>query len=187
MSIFLACRRMDSLSARRNFHAPRLWQRTLLAFYVILLGLIMPFICWGAQAEPGHPHQLPHFVFTDPVMVMPALAQGAAATKPHSMQEHLQMLERQQKQSNNPDVDVLAIHQAAGDLQEAEPASEDSAPVGRSTLKLLLFSLLTLVADALWKVIRIDMHYALLLSTYLFTKLCGLDVPVPPPRCAVPA
>lgn len=27
---------------------------------------VLPFICWGAVATPGHPHARPHFVFTAP-------------------------------------------------------------------------------------------------------------------------
>ncbi len=31
-----------------------------------LFGLVLPFICWGAQATPGHPHARAHFVFLAP-------------------------------------------------------------------------------------------------------------------------
>ena len=36
------------------------------AAYAVFLGTVLPFICWGAWAEPGHPHGGPHFVFADP-------------------------------------------------------------------------------------------------------------------------
>lgn len=42
-------------------------QRALLnLFFAGVLGLVLPFICWGAQATPGHPHARAHFVFWPP-------------------------------------------------------------------------------------------------------------------------
>ena len=41
--------------------------RTLLnLFFAGLFGLVLPFLCWGAQATPGHPHARAHFVFLAP-------------------------------------------------------------------------------------------------------------------------
>jgi hypothetical protein len=34
-----------------------------------IFSLVLPFICWGALATPGHPHGLPHFVFLAPALV----------------------------------------------------------------------------------------------------------------------
>jgi hypothetical protein len=42
------------------------WRTTLVVFYVLFLGAILPFVCWGAWAEPGHAHAGPHFVFATP-------------------------------------------------------------------------------------------------------------------------
>ena len=33
----------------------------------MLLGGVLPFLCWGSSADPAHPHVLPHFVFSEPV------------------------------------------------------------------------------------------------------------------------
>ena len=41
-------------------------QTMVAAAYSVLLGTVLPFICWGAWAQPGHPHGGPHFVFADP-------------------------------------------------------------------------------------------------------------------------
>ncbi len=41
-------------------------RRGLLIFYAALLGLWLPFVCWGAWAEPGHAHAGPHLVFAAP-------------------------------------------------------------------------------------------------------------------------
>lgn len=46
--------------------------------YVVFLGAVLPFICWGAWADPGHPHAGPHFVFADP-----PLAHGHAHDHAH--------------------------------------------------------------------------------------------------------
>ena len=35
-------------------------------FYVIYFSLILPFVCWGAVGQPGHPHPVAHFVFAVP-------------------------------------------------------------------------------------------------------------------------
>ncbi len=42
------------------------WAAWVLIFYVIYLGLILPFVCWGAMGQPGHPHPVAHFVFAVP-------------------------------------------------------------------------------------------------------------------------
>ncbi|MEZ4709932.1 MAG: hypothetical protein R3A44_22185 [Caldilineaceae bacterium] len=40
--------------------------RCALLAFVFLYAFVLPFICWGALAAPGHPHALPHPVFMDP-------------------------------------------------------------------------------------------------------------------------
>lgn len=50
------------------------WQRLILVGYAALLMFVLPFICWGAWAEPGHPHGSPHFVFATPVNAGPSNA-----------------------------------------------------------------------------------------------------------------
>src|SRR5688572_29357104 len=40
--------------------------RLLAAAYSILLGLVLPFICWRTLATPGHPHRTAHLVFFKP-------------------------------------------------------------------------------------------------------------------------
>jgi hypothetical protein len=41
---------------------------------------VLPFLCWGAWATPGHPHARPHFVFAAPLLV---------ADTPHAMHHAL--------------------------------------------------------------------------------------------------
>lgn len=42
--------------------------KSLTVIYVLLLGFVLPFICWGRLATPGHPHQMAHLVFMMPPM-----------------------------------------------------------------------------------------------------------------------
>ena len=37
-----------------------------LSLYIAYWALVLPFLCWGAWATPGHPHLHPHFVFSPP-------------------------------------------------------------------------------------------------------------------------
>ncbi len=38
-----------------------------LSLYIAYWALVLPFLCWGAWATPGHPHLHPHFVFSPPL------------------------------------------------------------------------------------------------------------------------
>lgn len=119
-------------------------QRLLLGGYVALFAFILPFICWGALAEPGHPHQIPHFVFADPMRVKTRMidepsdaATGAAATVTH--QHHL---EQQGKQSRRA---ALAVVTPAGSAARCHLSPTDPPVSGRATPTLLLFSILLLL------------------------------------------
>ena len=58
----------------------------MMIFYVIYLGLILPFVCWGALGTPGHPHPIAHFVFAPPTIApanqLTAQAHGHPAADP---------------------------------------------------------------------------------------------------------
>lgn len=43
-------------------------QFLILAGLAILLAGVLPFVCWGSSADPGHAHALPHFVFAAPTL-----------------------------------------------------------------------------------------------------------------------
>lgn len=47
------------------------WAAGILLFYIVYLGMILPFVCWGAMGTPGHPHPVAHFVFTVPEIPHP--------------------------------------------------------------------------------------------------------------------
>ncbi|MCB0115209.1 MAG: hypothetical protein R2873_25715 [Caldilineaceae bacterium] len=42
------------------------WQKSLLLVFVGLFAFVFPFLCWGAMADPSHPHAHAHLVFADP-------------------------------------------------------------------------------------------------------------------------
>jgi hypothetical protein len=56
------------------------WQPGLHWALVWIFALVLPWICWGAQATPGHPHLRAHFVFGTP----PPLARNAQAAVRHA-------------------------------------------------------------------------------------------------------
>lgn len=62
------------------------WLRTLHLFYAGLFAFVLPFICWGAQATPGHPHARAHFVFVDPPMSV--MLESATDTQPAAHGTH---------------------------------------------------------------------------------------------------
>ena len=119
------------------------WQRLLLGGYSALFALVLPFICWGALAEPGHPHRTPHFVFGN-----------SAPVKGHPPDETADELNMSaaishQQHDNQHGGALLAVGTAAGG-EIACHLSASATPVsGRATPTLLLFSILLLlfVAD----------------------------------------
>ena len=56
----------------RRFRFPWLVQYLHLGM-AALFAFVLPFICWGALATPGHAHAGPHFVFAAPPEVRPQL------------------------------------------------------------------------------------------------------------------
>lgn len=54
------------------------WLAWALIAYVLYLGLVLPFVCWGAVGTPGHVHPVAHFVFAPPT-ITPASANQLTA------------------------------------------------------------------------------------------------------------
>ena len=44
----------------------RRWLQWVHILFTAIFGLVLPFICWGAEATPGHAHPRAHFVFLPP-------------------------------------------------------------------------------------------------------------------------
>jgi hypothetical protein len=62
------------------------WLRGLHLFYAGLFAFVLPFICWGAQATPSHPHAKAHFVFVDPPMAV--MLESTTETTPTAHRTH---------------------------------------------------------------------------------------------------
>lgn len=59
---------------------------TMAGYFAVLL----PFICWGALATPGHPHSHPHFVFWSPQPNVTQLPAHTTAAELHALGHHNQ-------------------------------------------------------------------------------------------------
>ncbi|MBW7883205.1 MAG: hypothetical protein H3C34_11330 [Caldilineaceae bacterium] len=55
------------MAVRSLTFPPVIAERVTRVFFALLFGLVLPFICWGSLATPGHPHGRPHLVFWAPV------------------------------------------------------------------------------------------------------------------------
>lgn|GEM_PF-1165859 len=136
------------------------------AFLAAILGLVLPFVCWGAEATPGHPHLRAHFVFVAPeTFTVRASATGG----------------------NAQDVIQLASNALANGLHELCSAPVQSAvptpPAGQSTPQTLAVTLLLLaVFGAFFTLHRSHGGgFPERLSAMVFFWL-PLDVATPPPR-----
>jgi hypothetical protein len=167
-----------TMRGQRIFHTQRVqsWLRrrlqagrfVLVSLYVAYLALVLPFICWGATAQPGHPHRRPHFVFAAPAITPAASVQEGARPSAH-----------QQKKHSSPTASTT--HQK----QSPSPSAKPSTPTGRSVPTLLAFSILLLVAVGTLMVAPTHRPPLILLLPTFFPKLTISAVPVPPPRLVI--
>lgn len=93
----------------------------------VIFGLLMPFVCWGAEATPGHSHARAHFVFMQPQV---ARHVGDAQEEHHG---HLASIA-----SVLPDGIEHELCKTQSTLDNADTA----APVTQSTPSVLAISLL---------------------------------------------
>ena len=101
---------------------PSAWTKALHLFYAGLYAFVLPFICWGAQATPGHPHARAHFVFVEPILSEQRAADRAAtAAIAH---------------------DGTADH---GAHTTPQPAESQPRPAGRATPSMLGVTILLLI------------------------------------------
>ncbi len=138
------------------------WQCALSAAYSIIFAFVLPLICWGAYASPGHPHQTPHFIFVEPV-----LAEHPPAAAPNTK---------------------MLGHEHHGAMMQAEPPADAPSPesgqrvMGRASLSLLLFSILIFIAAGLWLYSKVDEQQRRRFFMAPFAKSIALPILLPPPR-----
>jgi hypothetical protein len=142
------------------------WQRIALFFYVLFLALVMPFICWGAWAEPGHPHGSPHFVFATPVF---AEASGSGP----SLNQIVWSL---QSYCGNPRTDAPAATSGA----ETDPVT----PAGQSLPDTTLLVSMLLILLASWLQLENPRQSAERVRQFCVATPFAPLVPTPPPRFA---
>jgi len=134
-------------------------------FYAGFFALILPFICWGAQATPGHPHAIAHFVFAAPSKstVMATVGLDAAA--------YLTTFGKD---------DICSSTESSPPHQRANDAPQ--LPAGRSVPMLMIF-LLLLAAAAATPLLSSALRPSVL-KYWSVPPPGGLSmaVPTPPPR-----
>ena len=139
------------------------WQRLLCAGFAFLFTLVLPFICFGAFAEPGHPHRMPHFVFAEPVLSVDLLLE-AQPPLPQMMNHEGHAMAMPPEHVVNP---------------------KQQQPVGRSASSLILFSILVLTSLGVWVLSRVDQRHIVEFSAALSFESATLAIPLPPPRSTV--
>lgn len=165
------CKRSDQ---RRLSRPLQPWQTALCGLYAALFALVLPLICLGAMAQPGHPHRFPHFVFVDPVLVQANLLTGAAGPPaPGTDTAH--------------HVHVLGapIDDGPTNVQAHLPSTQTAEqPAGRAVSTLLLFSILAPLLHNAWVIAPIGQMQAVTRHNQPFPESIVLAVPLPPPRTA---
>ena len=132
-----------------------------------IIGLVLPFICWGAEATPGHPHARAHFVFLTPVHRVEQMWPTA-----RNAQELLRA---------TADDLTRGVHELC-----AAATQSASTPAGQSTPLMLAIALL-LLAVVRWLatlLLRNDAGFFLRMAACL-PRFLPLDVATPPPRLQV--
>lgn len=145
------------------------WSKALHLFYAGLYAFVLPLICWGAQATPGHPHARPHFVFTDPPV-------------DHHLGEHVARTVQNVADwlATYADTAICGEHNPA---QPLPAAATPQLPAGRSTpAQLVISSLVPLAMEAALLPLQMDgPGYSVWLVAVSATPFCTL-IPTPPPR-----
>lgn len=169
----------------RSPSALSIGQRLLLLSYVALFAFFLPFICWGALAEPGHPHRTPHFVFADPMLVKAwPLDESTAdltvtSTVTSAAVTHRSHTEQQGKPASGAAPAVAkAIHLA----MRCHLNPTDNHVSGRATPTLLLFSILLLLLTAASAFHQPEQPAFVHWVRSPLPQLYVCTVPLPPPR-----
>ncbi|MCB0062242.1 MAG: hypothetical protein KDE19_09010 [Caldilineaceae bacterium] len=168
------------LSVAQQGHTLHWWQRFLLLFYAAHFGGLLPFICWGALAMPGHPHAGPHFVFLPPptYVVKPMNADDGMSDagllpspSPAGVTHHTM------EYVDSPHVVVHAMARCLRELATASAPAGQAHPTPLAVTMVLLTGALVALAFATHHRTGFVYH----LASLLFAAL-DLRTPTPPPR-----
>lgn len=144
------------------------WLQWLHILFTAIFGLVLPFICWGAEATPGHAHLRAHFVF------LPPPAQSANVIGQEIANAH-----------DLVHATATALANGVGELC-ATPlpgATTPSAPVSQSYPLVLAVTILLLSALSRQAIpLRCDRDGFQLRATALHCFMPPLVIATPPPR-----
>jgi hypothetical protein len=150
----------------RRRRRERRWLGYVNVFLAGIFGLILPFVCWGAEATPGHAHLRAHFVFMTPdastgqTFTVYPNAQAAVLAAARSMAEGLHEL-----------------------CTAPVKSATANSPAGQSTPQTLAVTLLLLVVfGALIALLRHHPGAFPERFSAMFLFWLPLDVATPPPR-----
>lgn len=144
-------------------------------FFAALYAFVLPFICAGAQATPGHPHARAHFVFLEPELV------------DHS--DHTRAMVHMKDEMNDEMGSMAMAHdlptaeQAEACLLRPTHAGESQLPAGRSVPMQLVTSGLLLLGSsaALVPPLADTVGFSVWLANSIVAPFHA-RVPTPPPR-----
>lgn len=145
-------------------------------------GLVLPFICWGAWATPGHPHSSPHFVFFEPLHAAVQSAPITTAQLASLVSRLGSLCSRSVSEPPNAQTTGLATHQhnLTGAQQTAPPITEP-ASAGQSTPTLAIMLLVILIPLAAMTFLGWRRHVVSIVQM-IFSSDVALPIPTPPPR-----
>lgn len=106
------------------------WLRWLHLLFATLFGLVLPFICWGVEATPGHAHLRAHFVFRPPP------AQSANVTRSEITNAY-DLIHATTKALTNGVGELCAAPAAGSTTAASAPTSQSYPQVLAVTLLLL--------------------------------------------------
>lgn len=160
----LAYRRRRRTQTRDHNSALPRGQMLFIVGFVFYLALILPFICWGALADPSHPHQTPHFVFSAPAGVQ---IENAFLARLAALSNDI---------CGNPELnEQVPLPFPSGSEADA------SVPVGQSLPDSML-AILVLAAIGAWAFSVRLLRHSQFLSLPPLSPVFSPLVPTPPPR-----
>jgi len=151
-------------------HWSTMLRKGLLLFLVLIHAFVLPFVCWGEVATPGHPHKMLHFVFAESA---PLLWTGQKVLQEAASEGLCALTGVQHTASHHP-----AVPDAPDDAKPAE-----NPPVaGRSVPSTILASLALLTSTQEPIVTHIGNLSSADAPAMPALSSIDISIPTPPPR-----